>query len=95
MQASLAVAGCLAAIGAWLGGRGLPVLIAGVLQGSVVLFTLLVIFPTNKQLSDSALDEASPKAAALLARWNQLHALRSVTALLAFLILLLHLGGRL
>jgi len=72
MQASLAVAGFLAALGAWLDGRGLPVLIAGVLQGSVVPFTLIVIFPTNKRLSDSALDEASPKAAALLATWNQL-----------------------
>ena len=59
----------------------------------MVPFTLLVIFPTNNQLSDSALDEASPKAAALLAKWNRLHALRSVAALLAFLILLLHLGS--
>ena len=95
MQASLAVLGFLAALGAWLDGRGVAVLIAGVLQGSVVPFTLIVIFPTNKKLSDFALDEASPKAAVLLAKWNQLHALRSLAALLAFLILLLHLGGRL
>jgi anthrone oxygenase-like protein len=93
MQASLAVAGFLAALGAWLDGRGIPVLIAGVLQGAVVPFTLIVILPTNKQLSDSALDEASPKAAALLAKWNQLHAVRSMAALLAFLMLLLHVGG--
>ncbi len=93
--AGLAVAGFLAALGAWLNGRGIPVLIAGALQGFVVPFTLIVIFPTNKQLSDSALDEASSKAAALLRKWNQLHAVRSVAALLAFVILLLHLGGRL
>ena len=47
MQASLAVAGLLAAVGAWLQGRGAPVLIAGLLLGSVVPFTLIVIFPTN------------------------------------------------
>ncbi len=95
MQASLAVAGFLAALGAWLSGRGTPVLIAGLLQGFVVPFTLIVIFPTNQQLSDPALDEASPRAAGLLTKWNQLHAVRSVAALFAFVILLLHLGGRL
>jgi hypothetical protein len=93
MQASLAVAGFLAALGAWLEGRGIPVLIAGVLQGSVVPFTLIVIFPTNKRLSDSGLDAASSQAAALLAQWNRLHAVRSAVALVALLILLVHLGG--
>jgi hypothetical protein len=92
MQASLATAGSLAALGAWLQGRGTPVLIAGLLLGFVVPFTLIVIFPTNKQLSDTGLDETSPHAAALLQTWNRLHAVRSVAALLAFLLLLLHLS---
>ena len=88
MQASLAIAGLVAALGAWLQGRGTPVLVAGLLLGAVV------ILPTNKRLLDPALDEASPRAAALLARWNRLHAVRSAAALLALVILLLHLGGR-
>ena len=93
MQASLAVAGLLAAVAAWLQGRGALVLIAGLLLGSVVPFTLIVIFPTNRQLSESGLDEASPRAATLLGRWNRLHAVRSAAALVAFVVFLAHLGG--
>jgi hypothetical protein len=93
MQASLAVAGLLAAVGAWLQGRGAPALIAGLLLGSVVPFTLIVIFPTNRQLSDAGLDEASPRTAALLSAWNRLHAVRSAAALVAFVVFLVHLGG--
>jgi len=93
MQASLAVAGFVSSVGAWLQGRGSPVLIAGLLIGFVVPFTLIVIFPTNKQLSDPGLDVGSPKAAALLDAWNRLHAVRSAAALVAFVVLLLHLGA--
>jgi hypothetical protein len=92
MQASLAVAGLLAAVAAWLQGRGVPVMIAGLLIGSVVPFTLIVISPTNRQLSDSTLDEASPRAAALLSTWNRLHAVRTTAALVAFVVFLVHLG---
>jgi hypothetical protein len=95
MQASLAITGLLAAVGAWLQGRGAPVLMAGLLLGSVVPFTLIVIFPTNRQLSDSGLDEASPRTAALLGAWNRLHAVRSAAALVAFVVFLGHLGGQL
>ncbi len=93
MQASLAVTGVLSSVGAWLQGRGTPVLIAGLLIGLVVPFTLTVIFPTNAQLSDAGLDVGSAKAAALLDRWNRLHAIRSAAALFAFVVLLLHLGA--
>jgi len=93
MQASLAIVGLLAALGAWAAGRGAPVLVAGLLLGGVVPLTLVVIFPTNQQLLAPTLDAASPRAAELLARWNRLHAVRSGAALLALVILLLHLGG--
>ena len=93
MQASLAIVGLLAALGAWIQGRGATVLIAGLLLGAVVPFTLIVVFPTNRQLLAPTLDEASSSAAGLLDRWNRLHAVRSGAALGALLILLLHLGG--
>jgi len=93
LQASLAVAGALAAVGAWIQGRGTPVLIAGLALGFVVPFTLVIIFPTNRRLSDPALDEESANAVALLAKWNRLHAVRSAAALVALVILLLHLGA--
>jgi uncharacterized membrane protein len=95
LQASLALAGLLAAVGAWFEGRGAAVLIAGLALGSVVPFTLVIIFPTNRRLSNPALDTGSAEAAALLARWNRLHAVRSAAALIALVILLLHLGARL
>ncbi len=93
MQASLAVLGFLSAVGAWLQGRGTQVLVGGLLIGLVVPFTLTVIFPTNKQLSDADLDVDSTKAAALLNKWNRLHAVRSAAGFLAFVLLLLHLGA--
>ena len=68
MQASLAALGLVASVGAWLEGRGLVVLITGLLLGLVVPFTLIVILPTNKGLLDPDLDRGSAEAAALLAR---------------------------
>jgi len=94
MQASLAIVGLLGAVGAWIQGQGTAVLIAGMVLGSVVPFTLLIIFPTNKALEDPALDVGSERAARLLSKWNRLHALRSVAALIALILFLLNLGAR-
>ncbi|MGH7571391.1 MAG: DUF1772 domain-containing protein [Gemmatimonadota bacterium] len=84
MQASLAVLGLLAAVGAWwrVGHAGL--LVGGLLLGAVVPFTLLFIAPTNKRLLEPTLDPESAEAAALLRRWGRLHAVRSVLGTLAF-----------
>jgi uncharacterized membrane protein len=87
MQASLAALGFLAALVAWTQGRGLPVLVGGVLLGLVIPFTLVVIAPTNARLLNSSLDRTSAVAAALLARWGRLHAVRTALSLLAFAIL--------
>ena len=93
MQASLAVGGCLAAAAAWTQGSPTPVLIAGLLLGAAVPFTLIAILPTNKRLLDAGLNRGSPEAAALLARWGHLHAVRSVVSGVAFLLLGLHRSG--
>jgi len=93
MQASLAAVGLLAATVAWAQGRGLQVLTGGLLLGIVVPFTLLVILPTNQRLLDPALDRASVEARRLLERWGRLHAVRSVTSVAGFLVLLNHLAG--
>jgi hypothetical protein len=92
MQASLAAIGFPAAVMAWFQGRGLAVLVGGLLLGAVIPFTLLVIFPTNKRLLDPALDRRSAEAAALLDRWGRLHAVRSVLSGLAFGLLVWHLA---
>jgi hypothetical protein len=93
MQASLAVVGCLAAVAAWALGSAAVVLVAGLLLGAVVPFTLIVIRPTNKRLLDPTLDPGSAEAAALLHRWGRLHALRGLASGVAFLLLGLHRPG--
>jgi hypothetical protein len=95
MQASLATVGLAAALVAWLQGRGIIVLLGGLLLGAVIPFTLLVILPTNKRLLDPELDRRSTEAATLLDRWGRLHAARSVLSGLAFGLLLGHLAGQL
>jgi hypothetical protein len=93
MQASLALVGMLAGIGAWLVGDGLAWLAGGLLLGAVIPLTLIVIFPTNARLLDPALDPNSPQAAALLRRWAMLHSLRSALGLAAFIVFALQLTG--
>lgn len=93
MQASLAAVGLAAALVAWVQGRGMSVLLGGVLLGAVIPFTLVVILPTNTRLLDPGLDRSSPEAAVLLGRWGRLHAVRSALGALAFGVLLWHLAG--
>jgi uncharacterized membrane protein len=87
MQASLAAVGLLTAVGAWALGRSVPVLVAGLLLGAMIPFTLLVVLPTNKRLLDPALDPHSTEAASLLAHWGHLHAVRSAASIVAFVLL--------
>jgi uncharacterized membrane protein len=84
MQASLAGVGFLSAVAGWIQTGAVAVLVGGVLLGLVIPFTLVVILPTNKRLLDPALGRDSAEAAALLARWGRLHAVRSVMSGLAF-----------
>ena len=88
MQATCAAFGFLSSIAAWLAGATLWWLVAGVLLGSVIPFTLIVILPTNKRLLSPALDRRSAEAERLLARWGRLHTVRSVLSGLALLLFL-------
>jgi hypothetical protein len=94
MQAPLALLGLLAAVIAFFRGGGPWVLFGGLALGAVVPFTLIVILPTNNRLLDPGLARESPEAAALLRRWGQLHAVRSVASALAFGVLAAHLAAR-
>jgi hypothetical protein len=88
MQATCAAVGLLASIAAWLAGASSWWLIAGVLLGSVMPFTVVAILPTNKRLLSPALDPRSVEAERLLARWGRLHAVRSVLSAVALLLFL-------
>ena len=88
MQATCAAVGLLSSLASWLAGASLWWLIAGVLLGSVIPFTLIVILPTNKRLLNPTLDRRSAEAERLLARWGRLHAVRSVLSGMAMLLFL-------
>jgi len=88
MQATCAAVGLLSPIAAWLIGANLWWPVAGVILGSVIPFTLVVILPTNKRLLDTTLDKRSAEAERLLARWGRLHAVRSVISGVALLLFL-------
>ncbi len=88
MQATLAIVSFLTGIAAaWLGG-GLMWLVAAVVIGSVVPFTLIVVKPTNDALFAPDRDLASAATRALLEKWGRLHAVRSGLSLLATLLYL-------
>ena len=86
MQATCAAVGLLSSVAAWLAGASFWWLVAGVLLGSVIPFTLIVILPTNKRLLEPTLDKRSAEAERLLSRWGRLHAVRSVLSGLALLL---------
>lgn len=88
MQATLAGVGLLSSIATWLRGGSYWWLVGGILIGSVIPFTLIVILPTNELLLSPTLDRHSPQTERLLARWAALHAVRSVVSGLALLLFL-------
>lgn len=88
MQASLAVAGTVLGIAAWLHGDGRVWLVAGLALGLVVPFTLLIMWPTNTRLKNQALDASSEEARTLLVRWGSLHAVRSALSLVALMLMI-------
>jgi hypothetical protein len=91
LQAPLAIVGGLAAVGAWLAGAGVGWLLAGLLLGAVVPYTLVVIRPTSRRLLDPALEPDTPEAIRLLRRWGLLHLVRTLLSLAAFTLMLLRL----
>lgn len=94
MQSFLAIAGCAAGIAAWAQNGNGWVLGGALLLGSLVPFTLLVIWPTNKRLMDNALAAESPESASLLRRWGRLHSVRSAVSAVAFVVLLVCLAAK-
>lgn len=81
MQVNMAALCLVCSIAAWFAGATFWWLIAGILVGLVIPFTLIVILPTNKQLLNPALNRKSPEVGRLLTRWGALHAVRTVQRL--------------
>jgi hypothetical protein len=83
MQAPLALLSLVTGLGAWLLGGGVGWALAAVLIGAVVPFTFLGVMPTNRALLAPGRDLAAAETRALLERWAQLHAVRTVLSLAA------------
>jgi hypothetical protein len=88
MQVSLAIGGLALGLTAAWRLHDPWVALGALLLGASLPFTLIVIFPTNKQLLDPTLDSRSPRVTSLFRRWNRLHAIRSLLSALAFGVLL-------
>jgi len=95
MQASLAIAGSLLAFTSWWLSKDAAWLFGGILLFGVIPFTLVVIFPANKELESANADNPSAKVEQALRRWGALHAIRGALSLLAFVIFLLALQRKL
>ena len=89
LQAVFAVVGGITTGLAWWHGAGPAWLIASFCLLSIVVFTLVVITPVYTALLDTSLSASAPEARALLERWGQLHAVRTVLGLVALTSLLL------
>jgi uncharacterized membrane protein len=86
MQASLAIAGFLAAMVSFAFASNYAWLLGWICIVAVIPFTLIVILPTNKKLLDPSLNRNSEAARHLLVRWGRLHAVRTVLSLAAFVV---------
>jgi hypothetical protein len=88
IQATSATLGLLSSISAWLSGTRFWWLVGGIVLGSVIPFTLIVILPTNKLLLKPTLDKRSVETERLLTRWGALHAVRTILSGVAMLLFL-------
>lgn len=83
LQAPLALVSFLSGVAAWLSGAGAGWLVAAVLIGVVVPFTLIGIMPTNHKLLEPGRDLDSAETRTLLERWGNLHAVRTTLSVAA------------
>jgi hypothetical protein len=81
LQAPLALISLFSGVAVWLQGGHVGWLIAALLVGSVVPFTLVFITATNHRLLAPGRDLSSTETRALLVRWGQLHGVRTALGL--------------
>jgi hypothetical protein len=94
LQAPLATIGGLAALAAWMQLGAGSFLVAGILLGAMIPFTLIVIRPTNSRLVDPRLDRSSPEVPQLLRRWGRLHLVRTIAGGIALVLLVVQFSFR-
>lgn len=93
LQASLAVLSFATGTAAWLLSSVATSLVAAIVIGAAVPYTVIVVMPTNRQLLAEKADRGETETRSLLQKWNRLHAVRTVLGLTASLIYLWVLVG--
>lgn len=83
MQAPLAAASGIAGLAVWWRWGDPLFLAGGLLMLSVIAFTLIVMFPLNNRIKATPIADADANTAAQLARWAQLHCVRTLLGLAA------------
>jgi hypothetical protein len=83
MQAPLAVIGFLLGAVAWWRCDRTSFLVAALLMLANLPWTLLVIFPTNRALTETPPDSADASTRSLIVKWGRLHAVRSLLGIAA------------
>jgi hypothetical protein len=86
LQVGAALVGTVAGVVAWLQGAGPAWLAGAALLFSVIPFTLVAILPVNRQLLAPGRDPEAPDTEPLLRRWARLHAVRTVSSGIAFVL---------
>ena len=81
IMAGLALVSLLLGLWAWWRTDVEWLLCGALLIGAAIPFTLVVVLPTNRRLSDTTLEAAGDASRALLGRWGRLHAVRTLLGL--------------
>ena len=89
MQVPLALVATLSAVGSWWFEDSMLWIAGALLIFAVVPYTLIVIFPTNKQLLATGINRNSRDTHRLLVRWGRLHAMRTIASLTATILFLI------
>ena len=93
MQVFLALVATGAGLAQWARAGGSLWLWGSLAMVSVIPFTMIVIFPTNRKLLERGRDAAPEETRSLLETWGRLHAVRSLLSLAASLLFAWAAGG--
>lgn len=93
LQAPLALLSFLAGTAAWLMGASSAWFVGALFIGAVVPFTFIAVMPTNRRLLEPQCDLSSAETRKLLEKWAVLHAVRTVSSLIASITYLWLLSG--
>jgi uncharacterized membrane protein len=88
MQAPLALIGCILGLMAWRQNGAWQWLAGAIVLVSAWPYTLLVIRPTDNELSGTSISDAGPRTRTLVEKWGRLHAVRSALGVLAMMLFL-------